>query len=177
MNLNISQLNFATNWTCPSKYGPSKYDWSFANDAWLVSIWWNSSHAIRVVRNIWIRCITFHNKNNKKNGSGFIFPYFLACAFGIRSGSTFPRFLSIGFFEFLAGFFVPGNAHQFCFSSSCLADLWLTDILQCVNKRIFQQSICVVLLCVYVANLQAYNSQELEKTQASLREFLRISYF
>ena len=95
MNLNISQLNFATNWTCPSKYGPSKYDWSFANDAWLVSIWWNSSHAIRVVRHIWIRCITFHNKNNKKNGSGFIFPYFLACAFAYDRGVRFPGFFQL----------------------------------------------------------------------------------
>ena len=38
----------------------------------------------------------------------------------IRSGGTFPRFLSIGFFR--AGFFVPGNAHEFCFSASCSAD-------------------------------------------------------
>ena len=39
----------------------------------------------------------------------------------------------------------------------------LADILQSVNKRIFQQSICVVWHCVYVVNLLADNSQELKK--------------
>ena len=35
-------------------------------------------------------------------------------------------------------------------------------VTQCDNKRIFQQSICVVWLCVYVANFLADNSQELK---------------
>ena len=110
----------------------------------------------------------------------FLFSHFIldlfpgAYAFAYHRGVRFAAgLLSIGFF--LDGFFIPGNAHRYCFSALCSVDWWrratTTDILQCVNERIFQQSICVV--CVYVL---AENRQELQ-IQVSLRELLRMSYF
>ena len=74
-----------------------------------------------------------------------------ACAFAYDRGVRFPAFFQLTSFLM---FFLYRATH---ITIVCRPRVWPTgDVApQCVNKRIFQQSICAA--CVYVGNLLAEN--------------------